>query len=465
MTPRHPAVSFRSAIATLGLFALICGALPGDTVFDDPQPANSYAQGDVFNDAGGRIAFDVNGRGVLVWTTDAGPDGGDDVFFATSDDSGVTWSTASILHESMNTDVANLFASSITYDGVGTWIVTMFGARGTPKYDVLASRSTDGGATWSEPVVLNVDAKENPGDDWRPSAAGDGQGNWVVVWDSVDSSGSTHGTDGDIFVVTSNDDGRTWSAPALLNTGAVSDIGTDFTASVHTDKNGNWFTCWTAFSVVGGIELDTDILLASSTDNGATWSTPILVNRNAATDAGNDTLPRLSTDFQGNWLAVWMSNDTLGGTLGTDLDILAARSADNCATWSAPVSVKSNANVDSSTDEYPSIATNQSGEWIAVWHSTDTLNGTIGPDLDILTSTSFDNGATWSNVRAMNAASAANFFQDSQPYIATDTKGQWAIVYSSNDPRNGTLNPGDVDVLCSNNVKLGTVSSPGIAIK
>ena len=45
---------------------------------------------------------------------------------------------------------------------------------------------------------------------------------------------------------------------------------------------------------------------------------------------------RVTTDGTGIWLAVWESVDDLGATIGTDSDILVARSTNAGATWSAP---------------------------------------------------------------------------------------------------------------------------------
>ena len=43
----------------------------------------------------------------------------------------------------------------------------------------------------------------------------------------------------------------------------------------------------------------------------------------------------VTTDGVGNWLAVWRSTENLGGTIGTDQDILVSRSSDAGATWTA----------------------------------------------------------------------------------------------------------------------------------
>ena len=80
---------------------------------------------------------------------------------------------------------------------------------------------------------------------------------------------------------------------------------------------------------------DWDLLVARSTDNGATWSAPAALNNNAFWDKWDDMGPQVTTDKQGNWVAVWRSNDGLGNLLTmistrgvanmTDADILFAR--------------------------------------------------------------------------------------------------------------------------------------------
>ena len=134
------------------------------------------------------------------------------------------------------------------------------------------------------------------------------------------------------------------SLPAPLNTNASVDIGLDFAPQLTTDGIGNWVATWHSTDSLGGtIRTDSDILLARSTDNGITWSTPMPLNTNAASDSGNDQNVQITTDGLGNWLAVWKSDDTLGGTIGSDDDILVSRSTDNGATWGAAFALNTNA--------------------------------------------------------------------------------------------------------------------------
>ena len=56
------------------------------------------------------------------------------------------------------------------------------------------------------------------------------------------------------------------------------------------------------------------------------------------------------TDGNGNWLTVWESGDTLGGTVDFDMDIFFSRSTDNGVTWSPVQAFNSNAGSDSGYD-------------------------------------------------------------------------------------------------------------------
>ncbi len=100
--------------------------------------------------------------------------------------------------------------------------------------------------------------------------------------------------------------------------------------------------------------------------------------------------PQLTTDSAGNWIAVWYSFDTLEGTIGEDSDILFARSIDNGQTWTEPAPLTDNAHTDSGLIFDPQIATDSAGNWIVVWASRDSLDGAIGEDHDIVFSRSTD---------------------------------------------------------------------------
>jgi hypothetical protein len=323
------------------------------------------------------------------------------------------------------------------------------GTIGTDE-DILVSRSTNNGASWTAPAALNSNAASDSGQDFYPQVTTDGAGNWVAAWMSTDSLGDTIGADWDILVSRSTNNGASWTAPAALNTNAASDSGSDGAPQVTTDGAGNWVAVWTSNDSLGGtIGTDADILVSRSTDNGDSWTAPAALNTNAATDSRDDYWPQVTTDGAGSWVTVWGSNDSLGGTIGTDYDILVSRSTNNGASWTAPAALNTNAASDAGDEYEPQVTSDGGGNWVAVWSSNDGLGGTIGIDNDILVSRSIDNGAAWTAPASLNTNSASDSGYDRNPQATTDGGGNWVAVWYSNDSLGGTIGT-DHDILYTN---------------
>lgn len=323
--------------------------------------------------------------------------------------------------------------------GAGHWIAvwhssdTLGGTIGD-DFDILISRSTDAGASWSKPSALNTNAAVDSGHDFRPHLASDGSGRWVVVWESEETLGLTVGPDADIFVSRSVDDGTTWTAPVALDSAARTDLGDDGRPQVVTDGKGTWLVAWHDEDPMGGPSgKDADLLVARSKDGGASWSAAVPLNSDAGGDTRADGFPRLSTDGQGRWVAVWAAEDLPGGPLGNDSDILVARSADGGATWTAPAPLNTNAGRDVGFDMYPRVATDGKGSWVVVWQSYDSLAGRIGEDADILVARSTDEGITWTSPAPLNAEATSDADYDLDATLATDGVGHWVAGWVFDD--------------------------------
>jgi len=262
-----------------------------------------------------------------------------------------------------------------------------------------------------DPQPLNSNADSDSGGDRHPQVTTDGAGTWVAVWESHENIGGA--IDFDILVAASTDNGVTWSDPQPLNTNPDSDVGDEEDPQITTDGAGHWIAVWGSNDDLGGsIGTDGDILVTISANNGGTWTTPVPLNTNAASDGGYDGHPQVTTDGVGNWIAVWFSWDDLGGTIGNDGDILFARSADNGVTWTDPAPLNTNAASDSGSDRSPQVTTDGAGNWIASWFSWDDLGGTIGTDADILYARSTDAGASWTDPAPLNTNAASDSGDD-----------------------------------------------------
>ena len=325
--------------------------------------AASMLAADQGRDSEPALATDRAGNWLAVWTSHNGYGGAngndDDIVFARSTDAGATWTAEYPLNSDATTDnkldVRPTVAMDSNGHAIAAWQASINGIVGY----IRIARSTDAGATWDAAVDVTpqIDSRE----DWQASVAGDGAGHWVLTWRSDDHLNGPYGMDGEIYVSTSSDDGVTWSTGAVLNSDATTDEFIDAEPSLATDEAGTWVVVWN--NMVQGIHS------AHSTDNGATWSARQTVH------GGNAYNPRLTTDRSGTWVAVWHED-------ANPSRVMAAMSTDGGVSWSAAQQVNADPVSANMASFLPDIATDGLGNWVAVWLSTDPLGGT-GVDSDV----------------------------------------------------------------------------------
>ncbi len=406
-----------------------------------PPPPNAIndAQNDSGSDAFASVATDGNQNWVVVWQSRedvGGTIGMDfDLLASTSLDDGQTWSPPVVLNSSAASDTGNDGLPSLSTDGQGVWVVlwesteNLGGALGIDN-DILFARSTDLGTTWSSAAPLDATLATGTEEDRAPIVRSDGT-RFVAVWSSGDGP---DGPDADIKTAYSTDGGASWSAAASVDPDASTDTAEDTWPRLAIDDANNVVVAWvTDEAALGG---DGDLRSARSTDGGVTWSTPIALNTNATTDSGADSFVDLAVDHLGNWVAVWESRENPFGTIGSDRDILVARSIDAGATWGAPLVLNGNAATDGADDANPRIATDRVGNWYVVWDSNLDLGGVLGTDRDLLTSRSTDTGLTWSPVEAFGTGGTSDTGGDYNPHLAADASMSLVVVWHSDEPDN-----------------------------
>ena len=106
---------------------------------------------------------------------------------------------------------------------------------GTDPVDVHIVRSSDGGATWSQPIRVNSDPKNNGAWQWFGAHSVARNGRIDVVWNDTRNSGQTNVSE--LFYAYSNDEGRTWQGNVPVSPPFDSHVGFP-----NQNKIGDYYT-------------------------------------------------------------------------------------------------------------------------------------------------------------------------------------------------------------------------------
>ena len=300
-----------------------------------------------------------------------------------------------------------------------------------------------GGGGWTEPGALDRNAvADNASGSWwlqdfRPAVASAGS-TWLTVW-----SGNT-GPDFDILFTRSGDNRKTWSPTTTVAEDGNSRAYVDFNPDVAGDGAGGWVVVWeTTADKVGAVSIgyDNDLLVASSSDDGETWSNRTILNSSASTDSSEagtvlDRVPDVATDGTGNWVAAWMAGwNGASSRYLPAYHILYAYSVDGGSSWSTQSTIDSGATlVDGTPDLEPTVAADGSGLWAAAWWQYEWKDSTsrMYRHAHVFAATSDDPSSGWETPVQLNTTDDTMYHWNFEPDIAADGARGWLAAWSSN---------------------------------
>ena len=246
------------------------------------------------------VSFGPDGTAYASAISFDGTDKKNAVAAATSTDGGKTWGNLQMIQSFLtnggqfstdkNSTTADPVIAGTAYTVWDTLVAPTDNPDDNPHTmaftgDAFFSKTTDGGQSWSPPKVI-VQTSQNT----------QTIGNQIVVdprtgtlYDFFDLILHPTNRQFNVAFVKSTDGGTTWTQPQI-----ISELGTVFVTDPNTGQairtgdiipepaidpaNGQLYVVWQDGRFTDG-QFD-EVALATSTDGGATWSTPIQVNTN-----------------------------------------------------------------------------------------------------------------------------------------------------------------------------------------
>ncbi|HEY5803220.1 MAG TPA: sialidase family protein [Lysobacter sp.] len=311
---------------------------------------------------------------------------------------------------------------------------------------MLASRSLDGGNTWSSPITLIQDGA-GFFNDKNTITADPGDANLVyAVWDRLVAGNAG----GPTYFSRSTDGGASWEAArSIFDPGATSQtIGN----VIAVTPEGLLVNLYTQLTTVNG-QQSASLGVIRSLDKGVTWSTPTRIADALAIGARDPDTGVLVRDGSllaqiavsprtGDLFVVWQDSRFSAGAVDA---IALSVSVDDGMTWSAPRRVNNTAvNVHAFT---PSVHVRADGMVGVTYYDmrANTTDTTV-LQTEYWLARSSDAGATWTETRIANvfdldtAPNAGGYFLGD--YQALASRGNVFVPFyvrtTSGDPNNAT---------------------------
>jgi hypothetical protein len=244
--------------------------------------------------------------------------GASNIAFATSTDGGNTWVTGNLPGITRIDNPSNPYDRvsdpAVAYDpNHNVWMISSLALLENPVRGVavITSRSTDGGLTWGDPVV--VSNQGDPDKNWiacDSSPTSPFYGNCYTQWDDF-------GAGNRLYMSTSTDGGLTWG-PRLATANNATGIG----GQPVVQPNGTVI-------VPADNAFESSIIAFRSTDGGASWSSTVTVStisdHAVAGSLRSGPLPSAEVDASGRVYVVWQDCRFRNGCRNNDIVMSTSR--------------------------------------------------------------------------------------------------------------------------------------------
>jgi hypothetical protein len=326
--------------------------------------------------------------------------------YSVSRDGGLTWTRALIpgLTASSGGPYPRVTdpVAAIGLNGYA-YLNTLAAGSSTTVGDILVNRSTDGGATFGQPVVAYRAPSVNvfPDKNWIavntfPNTPTTGR--IVVTFTVFPAPGQSGPTP--IMRVYSDDHGVTWSPAAFIH---PSTTNAQASQPVFLPDGKLAIVYWN-FNT-GGLNADDFMELVVSNDGGTTFGAPMPIQPvtfwNHPQIRDGVFLPSATTDRVTGTIYV-----AYQGRLNGPPRILLTKSTDAGATWSSPVAASDNPGHAGVFN--PAIASSPDGQTLTIVYYSNRDNLNSFTLVDVYLAQSFDGGATWQpNIRLTSVSTDA----------------------------------------------------------
>lgn len=312
-----------------------------------------------------------------------------------------------------------------------------------PNYSASLQYSTNGGKTWNASDLplpngtkvcsATIAGKPCP---FAPDAAFDHHGKLYVIYTNLIGNGN--GPE-NLWITTSGDGGRTLSPPVRIAGG----VGEIFQARLAVAPDGAVHITWLQGGETGNLSLlgKNPIVAVQSTDEGKTWSAPVVISDSDRDRVGvpspavdsKGVVTVLYEDFKGDR----RDFENLEGPVFEDpFALVVTRSIDGGKTWSRGEELESGVVPTRRFLVYlpmfPSLAVSPDGTMYVSW-----MDGRNG-DEDAFLKKSSDGGRTWSAPVRVNDNPLKDGTSQYMPRVAVTSSGRVDVLFYDRrrDPRN-----------------------------